>query len=111
MLQVRAGTIVVYSKEKVSVHPGPRAKNVRPARHGDLYWYEVDKYWIVESVSEGGLVLRTARGKSHVVPADDPNLRKPSLKEWLWLHLLARERLVQLRGQCAGSELGRSGQP
>ena len=87
------------------------AKNVRPARHGDLYWYEVDKYWIVESVSEGGLVLRTARGKSHVVPADDPNLRKPSLKEWLWLHLLARERLVQLRGQCAGSELGRSGQP
>jgi hypothetical protein len=71
------GDWVIYRKTKFSTHPGPRAENVNPARYGDDYSYTVDKFWVVIAVRDDGrLLLRTRRGKEHVVKPDDPNLRK-----------------------------------
>lgn len=39
------GDLVVYRKSKRSTAPGPRAKNIQPATHGEEYGYSVDKYW------------------------------------------------------------------
>jgi len=79
------GDWVVYTREKYSPSPGPRAKNVSPALHGELYSYEVDKYWAVREVrNQQELVLETRRGKVHSVPIRDSRLRKPSLWERLF---------------------------
>ncbi len=79
------GDWVVYTREKYSPSPGPRAKNVSPALHGELYSYEVDKYWAVREVrNQQELVLETRRGKVHAVPICDVRLRKPSLWERLF---------------------------
>lgn len=73
------GDWVIYRKTKHSTHPGPRSENVFPTPHGDEYAYTVDKFWIVSSVQEdGSLVLKTRRGKQHVVQPDDPNLCAPN---------------------------------
>lgn len=74
------GDWVVYRKTKHSVHPGPRASNVSPARHGDGYSYTVDKFWTVREITaDGSLLLETRRGKRHVVRPDDPCLRRAGL--------------------------------
>ncbi|MCA9195571.1 MAG: hypothetical protein KDB03_27555 [Planctomycetales bacterium] len=71
----RAGDWVVYTKSKVSVAPGPRAKDVTAASKGESYSYLVDKFWVVEKVQDDGkLVLKTRRGKLHVIPPTDPQL-------------------------------------
>lgn len=67
---------VIYTREKHSLSPGPRAKNIAPSPHGELYSYEVDKYWIVREVKGDELVLETRKGKSHVVSNNDRRLRK-----------------------------------
>jgi hypothetical protein len=74
-----AGDWVIYTKQKVSQSPGRRAQEVSPAEKGDTYSYVVDKYWIVAEVqADGKLMLKTRRGKQHVVEPDDPMLRKAS---------------------------------
>lgn len=82
------GTPVVYLKTKRSPNPGPRAAHVQPTPHGEEYVYVVDKFWVVTEVrDEGQLVLRTRRGKQHIVAADDPQLRP--MRWWeklLWQH-------------------------
>ena len=80
------GDWVVYRKSKRSTSPGPRADHVVPSPKGESYTYVVDKFWVVESVlPEGRLLLRTAKGKSHVIPTSDPSLRKPTfLQRLLW---------------------------
>lgn len=83
----RAGEPVIYRMHKYSAKPGPRAKAVAPAQHGEGYDYTVDKLWVVVEVRDDGLVLRTRRGKSRLVSPDDPNLRRPRLWErWLYRH-------------------------
>jgi hypothetical protein len=72
---------VVYTREKHSLSPGPRAKNISPSPHGEMYSYEVDKYWIVRQVKEDELVLETRRGKVHMLPSNDMRLRKASFWE------------------------------
>ncbi len=80
---------VIYRKHKFSVHPGPNAKGVFPAPHGDYYSYCVDKFWRVISVRPTHeVVICTRRGKQHTVAADDPALRRAS---W-WERLLFRHR-------------------
>jgi hypothetical protein len=69
---------VVYTREKYSLSPGPRAKNIAPATHGDMYSYEVDKYWVVSQVLPDSLVLETRTGKQHRVARSDRRLRHPS---------------------------------
>ncbi|MFG0288297.1 MAG: hypothetical protein ACF8CQ_08985 [Rhodopirellula sp. JB044] len=82
----KPGDWVIYTKQKSSASPGPRAENVHAASKGDMYRYTVDKYWIIDSVAENGtLVLRTRRGKRHEVSADDLNLRKARIWE-RWIH-------------------------
>ena len=78
------GDWAVYRKSKVSNAPGPRATNVHAAPKGDSYTYIVDKFWVVEELlPEGDLRLRTARGKTHVIRQNDPNLRRPSFVQRL----------------------------
>lgn len=81
--EIKPGDPVIYRRWKSSSAPGPRAASVQPAQNGDDYYYLVDKYWLVERILENGrLLLRTRRGKTHVVDPDDRNLRKPTWWEW-----------------------------
>ncbi len=71
------GDWVVYTQKKQSPAPGPRAKNINPSLHGELYSYQVDKYWVVAEVQNAEeLVLKTRRGKPHIVSSSDIRLRK-----------------------------------
>lgn len=84
--QFHVGDKVVLTLDKFGVNPGRRAKNIAPAPHGELYSYQVDKYWVVTEVrADGNLVVKTRRGKTHLVTADDPRLRKASwLERWFF---------------------------
>ena len=92
--QFEPGDPVVYRKAKHSTRPGPRAKEVVPARYGDDYSYLVDKFWVVlqKSDDQRQLVLMTRQGKKHHVSTDDPNLRRPNL----WERLRYRNRFPDL---------------
>jgi hypothetical protein len=76
----------VYCKHKASPHPGPRARDVRPADQGENYSYLVNKYWLVTAVrSDDSIEVMTRTGKLHCLKPGDPNLRKASLwEEWLY---------------------------
>lgn len=80
------GDPVIFNVSKMSVDPGPRAHNIHPAAHGELYSYFVPKFWRVQNRDEAGnLVLVTRRGKTHVVEPNDPRLRRPKFWErWLY---------------------------
>src|SRR5262249_37436501 len=71
------GDVVVFRKQKTSLHPGRHAQDIQPARHGDSYSYSVEKFWRVVAVpSDNALVVRTRKGKEHTIAVDDPNLRR-----------------------------------
>ncbi|MCC6509235.1 MAG: hypothetical protein IT423_09020 [Pirellulaceae bacterium] len=92
------GDRVIYTRDKYSNRPGPRAKNVAPTPHGETYAYQVDKYWTVtELTPDGSVVLITRRGKTHVVPVSDPRLRKAN---W-WERLFYSGRFPDAVGQTA----------
>ena len=99
----KPGDVVVYRKQKFSVHPGPNARAISPAAHGDYYSYCIDKFWRVVAVQPGGeLVLCTRRGKQHTIAAADPALRRT---HW-WERLLFRHRFpswpaTRTAGDCA----------
>ena len=81
----RVGDRVVFTRDKHTTKPGPRAKNVVATPHGEMYEYQVDKYWLVVGVeADGQLVLQTRRGKRHILPVTDPRLRKAGLFERLF---------------------------
>ena len=88
----KKGDLVIFKKTKRSTSPGPRARKVEPAPHGDDYTYLVEKFWIVAEVSGEGVLLRTRRGKEHRLNADHPNLRHAT---W-WERWLYRNRFPQL---------------
>jgi hypothetical protein len=89
----REGDLVIYRMQKQSTLPGPRAKDIHPTPHGDTYSYVVDKFWIVAEVRGGDkLLLRTRRGKEHLVDTDDRQLRPAS---W-WEKLVYRNRFPTL---------------
>ena len=72
----RRGDRVVYRRMKRKTHPSRRAQGIQPAVNGDDYSYYVEKFWVVSKVLENGRVLlRTPRGRMHIVAADDPKLR------------------------------------
>jgi hypothetical protein len=92
--QYRPGEAVIFRMGKHSTSPGPRAVHVHPASRGEFYSYEVDKFWVVQDVRpDGMLVVRTRRGKQHVISADDPRLRPPT---W-WERLTCRHRFPDLQ--------------
>src|SRR5690348_10438446 len=84
--RLHPGDVVVYRKQKSSLHPGHHARDIRPALHGDSYTYLVEKYWRVVAVQpDHTLVVRTRRGKLHTLAANDPNLRRAHWWERLLL--------------------------
>jgi hypothetical protein len=85
----RPGDVVVYRKQKSSLHPGPHARDIQPAANGDSYYYSVEKFWRVVVVQpDDTLIVRTRKGKQHTIAANDPNLRPT---HW-WERLLLRHR-------------------
>lgn len=80
----RPGDRVVYTTDKYTASPGPRAKNIFAAPCGESYQYQVEKYWLVSEVREDGtLIAKTRRGKLHTIACSDPRLRKATLLERL----------------------------
>ncbi len=89
----KVGDFVIFRMSKCTSHPGPRAREVFPAPHGELYTYDVDKFWVVvDTTAEDEVVLQTRRGKQHRVKVDAPRLRRAS---W-WERLLYRGRFPQM---------------
>lgn len=82
----KSGDWAVYRKSKSGANPGPRAAQVVASSKGENYGYVVDKFWVVDEVlADGKLRLVTAKGKVHLIAADDPNLRRPGLlQRFLW---------------------------
>jgi hypothetical protein len=96
----RVGDWAVYLKQKSSLSPGPRAKEVTPASAGDTYSYIVEKYWVVEALlPDNQLRLKTRRGKRHVVSVEDPALRKP---RW-WEKIFSASRFPSANPERASS--------
>ncbi len=95
------GDPVIFRMLKRSAHPGPRAEKIEPELRGEDYRYEVDKFWVVADVrTDGQLLLRTRRGKQHVLRGDDPNLRRPNwFERWIY-----RGRFPDLGESSAGPE-------
>jgi hypothetical protein len=86
MPNFKVGDKVVYAKDKHSGSPGQRAQDVSASPKGDGYSYIVEKYWIVKDVREDGhLLLKTRRGKEHLISTDDPSLRSASIWERMFL--------------------------
>ena len=91
--KIKPGDPVIYTLWKRSSAPGPRATSIHAAKNGDDYYYQVDKFWLVEKILENGrLRLRTRRGKIHDVDPADQNLRTPRF----WERLFWRSRFPKL---------------
>ena len=85
----RAGDRVVFTRDKYTPCPGPRAKNIFATPNGETYHYQVDKFWVVIEVRPSGdLLVETRRGKTHLVRSDNPQLRKATLYERLFKNRL-----------------------
>lgn len=102
----KRGDWAVYRKSKQGINPGRRAAQIMASPKGEMYGYVVDKFWVVDDVLEDGkLRLVTARGKTHTIDCDDPNLRKPGLLQ----KLLWRERFVQVQAGRSDSSVPANG--
>ncbi|ETW94305.1 MAG: hypothetical protein ETSY1_35460 [Candidatus Entotheonella factor] len=90
--QYRRGDPVIFRVTKSSGRPGPRARNIHPAPHGEFYSYAVDKFWtVVEELGNDMLLLQTRRGKMHRIHARHPQLRHAT---W-WERMRHRARFPQ----------------
>jgi hypothetical protein len=92
--KLHCGDRVIFSVTRHGTHPHVRAKDIRPAPHGEEYVYAVDKFWIVTERRERLVVVRTRRGKVHCIEADDPRLRLAPL----WQRLIYRSRFPTSSG-------------
>jgi hypothetical protein len=79
---------VVYHESEFSTHPTPEAHDVRPAEHGELYSYVVDRFLRVVRVNPDGTIdAVSASGRAHHVAISDPQLEKVG-----WWNRLFRRR-------------------
>lgn len=84
--RIRPGDLLVYRRTEFGTHPAPGARDIAPSANGEGYTYCVTKYWIVvESRSDGTLLVQSRGGHQHEVRADDPSLRKANIFERLWI--------------------------
>jgi hypothetical protein len=80
MKTFQIGDSVVYRKEKISSHPGPRATAIYPSRGGETYTYLVPKFWRISELPDPDHVVAITRtGKRHHLSVSDSHLRKASL--------------------------------
>ena len=95
----RIGDWVIYRKSKMGPNPGPRAFRVHASPKGEDYSYVVNKFWVVDQVlGDGTLMIRTRRGKTHQLRANDPSLRHANwFDRWIW-----RSRFVELESLANG---------
>jgi len=88
------GDPVGFRVAKRSAHPGPLAEQIDPEPLSEDYPYHVDKYWTVaDARADGQVVVRTRRGKTHVLRADHPELRPANL----WERLFKKGRFPDLK--------------
>ncbi len=89
-MKIKVGQFVIFRKSKTSTRPSPRAKDLRPAKHGDTYTYIIDKFWkVVQVFDDDTIEIETRRGKRNRLSANDPLLRKV----YPWERLIFRNRL------------------
>jgi hypothetical protein len=86
------GDWVVYRKIKRGTAPGPRARRIAPTRYGEEYVYEVKKFYVVEEVGDGYVVVRTRKGRRYRIADTHPRLRHAHWWERWWY----RRRFPQL---------------
>src|SRR5262245_33127432 len=97
--QFQVGDWVVYRRLKFTTHPGRRAHDVHASANGDGYNYFVDKFWIVAGVLvDRHLLLKTRRGKTHIVAEQDLNLRHATI----WDRIRYRRRFIELQQSAEG---------
>ncbi|HMF15318.1 MAG TPA: hypothetical protein VKE94_23550 [Gemmataceae bacterium] len=97
----RPGDVVVYRKQKSSLHPGRHARDIQPAPHGDFYSYSVEKFWRVVALQDDKLLVRTRRGKQHTIPANDSNLRRTT-RTGSWVLFRSDHKFFVKRGPIEG---------
>lgn len=97
MANYKPGDFVVFTRDKCSASPGKRARNISPARLGEFYKYEVDKYWTIQSVNPKDQTVRavTRGGKLHTIKIADPRLRKANV----WERIVRNSRFPRSEGQ------------
>jgi hypothetical protein len=101
----KPGDWVIYRMSKHGVAPGRRAHHVSASRKGESYNYIVDKFWVIERISdEGDLFVRTPGGKTRTISANDPNLRPA--RWWHRLQWGERFRNADLQRQQNGMNQG-----
>ena len=89
----RPGDCVIYNKPKLSARPGPNARDIQPAAHGDTYSYCVPKFYRVVAVQpDHTVVVRTRRGRQRTLADTDAALRRA---HW-WERLVFRHRFPPL---------------
>ena len=73
----KVGDKVIFKKTRNRMRPGRNAHDVAPTVHGDYYTYLVDKYRKVQGVTpEGMVILISPKGKTQVMNAGSPCLKK-----------------------------------
>jgi hypothetical protein len=104
------GDWVIYSKAKISVHPGPRARQVSPSAKGEGYTYFVDKFWIVVEVKpEGKLLISTRRCKKRLIDVHDPCLRQATmLEKFLFAYRFPPKKIIPIITKAADAPAEKS---
>jgi len=92
-MKYKVGDWIVFRKWKASTNPSPRAKDMYPSQHGDMYTYGIDKYWkVVEIIDEDEIEVETKRGKRHRLSINTTKFRKMNfLDRWLMKRQLSKE--------------------
>ena len=92
-MKYKIGDYIVFKKWKSSTTPSPRAKDMYPSQHGDMYRYSIDKYWkVVEILDENTIEVETRRGKRHRISVKTENVRRMNfLDRWLLRRQIAKE--------------------
>ncbi len=78
------GTPIVYRQQEASTRPTAGARDVRPAEHGDYYYYSIINYLRVVEVLGDGRIIAVAHNNDRLCFwPNDSSLRKARLSERL----------------------------
>ena len=78
------GAPIIHRREEVSARPTADARDIRPAEHGEYYYYSIINYLRVIEVLGDGRIIAVARNQQRLCFwPDDLSLRKARLTERL----------------------------